>query len=574
MAGIFGGVGLEEYQFEKEDGLAYEALLFNNISYGRKYIDKFENERFIIENDSYVCMFEGFLFDIKGFNTQKDFFEGKLSFANVKKIISELDGVFSLFIYFKKEEKFFLATDHLAAVKIFYTQIDNQFIFSSDLFDITNYYKSNQKEITIDRDAIYFFLGFGSVALDKTLFKNILKLEPSTYLEYDVKTDVYEVYKYGFLDFSKNNCLTEHEIIDTYETLISKAMNRIIELNKRYGLENLAALSGGLDSKSMVVAMNQGAIDKLTTFTFAEYNSADQKIAQSVASKLGLLHNFIALDNGNCLKYNFEKSIRLSNGMVALHTILHGYNSFVNLNTKQFGILLTGQIGDAIFGSHFIGTQTLKAYIASKSHYGTVPDFLYDKIGFMDALLEEYSHNNSEAYIYEGRISNGTMYGDISLRNAIDPLTPFYSKALLNFTLTVPEKYRMDEDIYIKWLKKYHPQVLEFDWDKCACKPKSKFSVQIFKYLHTVYNAIKKRVKMKYDGMNPFDIWYRDNPSILENLDNKFNLNIEVMNFDEELKADVIKLYNSDVDRYKRNKFVVITLLLSLQLHLNKSNNV
>ncbi|CAA6810246.1 MAG: Asparagine synthetase (Glutamine-hydrolyzing) 1 [uncultured Sulfurovum sp.] len=573
MAGIFGGVGLNNYTFKQKSILSYDECFFNDIMYGRKYINKFNGERFIIENSEYIFVFEGFLFDIENFETQQDFLENRINLKNIKNFLNELDGIFSLFLYLKTEEKIILAGDHLASMKLFYSKVGDTFIFSSDLFDITAYYRETAKAMEIDLDATYFFLGFGSIVSNKTLFQNINKLEPSSYLEFDIKLNQISVHKYATLNFEKDHTLLENDIVDKYEELISKAIDRIVNLHSRYNLEYLSGLSGGLDSKSMLIALHQKNIKKITTFTFAEYHSLDQKIAQTVASKLGFIHNFIALDKGNCLQYNFESALKASNGMVALHTLLHSYNSFININTNPFGLLLTGQIGDAIFGSHFIGEKSIKAYITSKSHYGKVPEFIYNKIGFMNELLDEYSHGNSEAYIYEGRISNGTMYGDIILRDSIDSITPFYSKALLDFTLTVPEEHRVGEEIYIKWLKKYHPKVLMFKWDKCDCKPTSKVKVQFLKYIYTIKNAIKKRMKLKYDGMNPFDVWYRENLAILENLDTLYEENIDVLNFNTELKNDVVSLYHSDIDRYKRNKFVVVTLLLSLNLHINGNIN-
>jgi hypothetical protein len=234
--------------------------------------------------------------------------------------------------------------------------------------------------------------------------------------------------------------------------------------------------------------------------------------------------------------------------------------------------MVSGQIGDAIFGSHFIGNKSLKKYITSKSHYNTVPEFIYKKIGFMNKLYERYSNGQSEAYIYDGRISNGTIYGDIAIRNRIDTITPFYSKKLLDFTLSVEEKFRTNEYIYIKWLRKYHPKMLEFKWDKCNCLPTNYYKLKVFKYINTVKNAIKKRLKMNYDGMNPFDIWLRKNKDILKNLDNVYTENIELLSFNKELQNDAKRLFYSDVDRYKRNQFVVVSLLLSLKLHYKKDS--
>jgi len=566
MAGFFGGCNLSSYNFS---GQVHEQVLrhYENYTYGTSTLNKFEQERFIIDNDTYICVFEGFLFDIGTFSNQKELFESELSYSNVEEFLKNLDGTFSISIFFKEPKQLFLVTDHLAAYKIFYAQSGDKLIFSTDLFDITKYFNSINEANELDLDSVYYFLGFGSVVKDKTLFKNIKKLDAGTYLKFDIDSNKVEVSSYHELNFNNKCLLSEDEIVDRYQELISKPMKRIISLNKKYNLENIAGLSGGLDSKSMVVMMNEMARKKLTTFTFAESGSLDQTIAQTVSTTLGTMHVFFPLDKGNCLKYSFDEVVKNSNGLVAIHTLLHNYNSFGNLDAEKFGLLLTGQIGDAIFGSHFIGNKTVKEYITSKSHYGRVPDFICEKIGYMDEVIASYSHNNSEAYIYEGRISNGTMYGDIVNRNKIDTITPFYSKKLLDFTLTVPEKYRVDEYIYFKWLKKHHPTMLSFKWDKCDCKPSSQFKVKLFKKIYTIKNALKKRLKIKYDGMNPFDVWYRESPEILKDLDEQFLSHIDILDFNPELKSDVNKLYYADVDRYKRNKFTILTLLLSLKIH-------
>ncbi|MEA2017646.1 MAG: hypothetical protein U9N59_04290, partial [Campylobacterota bacterium] len=105
MAGIFGGVNLNNFQFKKENNLAYQSSTCDDITYGRKYIDKFDGERFILETKEYICIFEGFLFDIEAFDNQKEFIESRLEYKSFKAFLKELDGMFSIFIYFKREEK-------------------------------------------------------------------------------------------------------------------------------------------------------------------------------------------------------------------------------------------------------------------------------------------------------------------------------------------------------------------------------------------------------------------------------------------------------------------------------------
>lgn len=569
MPGIFGGYNIGDYKFQ-ESNLKQDLIASGDFLLGRNYIDKFNQERFTIETDDYICIFEGFLFDLEGCTTQREYFEKNISETNIESFIEGLDGTFSIVVFFKINKTLYLIVDHLASFKIFYSVGAGRIIFSSDLFDVTRYFNKIGETCALDTDSVFFFLGFGSVATDKTLFDNVKKLEPGTYLKFTELNCNVEVVRYHELKFEVDNTISLSAAVDGYEKILADSMDRIVNLNSKYGLENIAGLSGGLDSKSMVCMMNERVGSNMGTFTFSEYGSADQRIAQKVSSNLKIPHVFISLDNGLCLTKNILDVVRNSNGMISIHTLLHGYNSFININTNNSGLLLTGQIGDAIFGSHFIGSKSVKEYITSKSHYGQVPEYIFEKIGYSQSLIDAYSSGNSEAYIYEGRISNGTMYGDIVNRGSVDTLTPFYSKKLLDFTLTVPEKYRCDELAYMAWLKKNHPQVLQFDWDKSDCRPTSQRKVKVFKFIKTVRNALKKRLKLKYDGMNPFDVWFRENPAILKNIDKLFHENINVLDSNVELQQAASKLYYSNIDRYQRHKFTVVTLLLSLKLHFGE----
>ena len=127
-------------------------------------------------------------------------------------------------------------------------------------------------------------------------------------------------------------------------------------------------------------------------------------------------------------------------------------------------------------------------------------------------------------------------------------------------------------NIYIKWLKKHHPKVLQFKLDKCNCKPNNALKVQILKKIYALINVIRKWFKIKYDSMNPFDIWFKKNPTILEFLQESYDENIDILKFNQNLKRDIEEYFYFKSDRYKRNKFVV-TLLLSLKFHMKEKSS-
>ncbi|GLS89622.1 hypothetical protein GCM10007916_06890 [Psychromonas marina] len=568
MSSIFGSVHKKSHELWSAKGNMTEVFKTDAMTLGRDYNYKFFNERFIYEDEKVVVVFEGFLFDIKNYSTQKEFVLSEITLCGFHDFIKSCDGSFSICVFDRIQNKIHLGVDHLASQKIFYHNSEEfGFVFSSDLFDVTRGVKLENK-LTLNIDNIYYFLGFGSMINERTFFNDIYQLESGNYLTYNIGQGSVNKVKYREHKFDINENLTEEEVVKEYDDIIKQAMSRIIALNDFYDYRPLAGLSGGLDSKSMAILMHQMTNKIMTTFTFSESGSLDHKIAEEVSSALKMEHIFISLDNGYCLVNNFEEAIRRTNGQVSIHSLLHTLNSTKKIAPNNYGLLLTGQIGDVIFGSHDIGSKKLKEYVCSKSLVGEVPEYIYNKIGFIDSVIASYTKENCEGFVYDGRQSNGTLYGDIVNRYRFDTITPFFSKKLLEFTLSVPRELRQQEHIYLKWLKYSVPQTLDFKWDKCNCRPSNLLKIKVFKYLNRVNVGIRKRLGLKYTGMNPFDIWFRKNPTIEINLDRQFEDNLYVLNEYPDLNKDVKKYFHNELERYKRNKFVVVSLLLSLKMHI------
>ncbi len=54
-----------------------------------------------------------------------------------------------------------------------------------------------------------------------------------------------------------------------------------------------------------------------------------------------------------------------------------------------------------------------------------------------------------------------------------ESLSPFLDVDLLTYVLSVPIKYRYKEAIYIKWIKKYHPEAAKFIWEAMVENPQT-----------------------------------------------------------------------------------------------------
>lgn len=111
-----------------------------------------------------------------------------------------------------------------------------------------------------------YYFQFGYIPSPHTIFKNTFKLEPGSYLEYDIKKKDYGITKYW--DVSKYYQVkkiekNENEILDDLENLLIDAVNLRMVSDVPVGV----FLSGGYDSSLVTALLSENKIGKLNTFT-------------------------------------------------------------------------------------------------------------------------------------------------------------------------------------------------------------------------------------------------------------------------------------------------------------------
>jgi len=196
---------------------------------------------------------------------------------------------------------------------------------------------------------------------------------------------------------------------------------------------------------------------------------------------------------------------------------------------------------------------------------------LLEKISFIESYKQKYK-DNSEIFGYEQRVINGTFNGDRSLSHILDQLSIFYDKELIEFCLSIPDRYKKDEAIYLDWFNQKHKNISKYVWESAGVKPKNIKFVKFFKQVKRYKNALFRRAGFNINDMNPFDVWLRKNTKILANLDEVYEKYIPHVE-DKELQNTLKIMYEKEVkySHYGRNnKFLVITLLLAMDLHFGE----
>lgn len=563
MADFFCIVGNESNSFNSEFSNWFQ---IDGLSIGYDFDEKFSEERFFLETQSYVLLFEGFLFDIACKATGKEYIVDLINRVGFTEALNKFNGVFRGVFFDKNSKKTILFTDHLAAYKIYYSFLNGKLIFGSRLSYLTKYAR-DLGLLVLDDSAIYGFLGFGYFLDKYTYFKDIHKLTTGQFLEYTYSSQESILKNYYEFKIVKSDC-DESELIERFESIFSKSMDRITALNNYYGYRSASALSGGLDAKTVSTFLYERGVTNNLTLTFAQSSSYDATVPEKIASDLGLEHLFYCLDRGNFLALHAREYIKKTEGLLSYQTAIHGYSMLRNIDFKDIGVYASGQIGDVLFGS-FLGKKydTIES-LKKLSYCGIAHSEIYEKIDFLEELVVSYQQRGLELFNYEQRQSNATIVGDNFVRQMVDTISPFFNRKLIELSLSIPDSMQLHSNFQIKWLKAHHPIVLKYIWDKCGCCPTSLLKIRISTFVSKALRYVGRRFG-KSVGMNPFDLWMRQNPKILDYLNFEYKRGINQLNLPSELKINMEKLYFLDNSTSLFNKFVVVTALLSLSMHMN-----
>tara|TARA_R110002124_G_scaffold17532_3_gene73374 strand:+ start:248038 stop:249765 length:1728 start_codon:yes stop_codon:yes gene_type:complete len=575
MAGIY-GVFLKVKNVEKFYNYFYaQQLSKNEISVnggvvGRSVLEKLHKHRFIQQRGDVIICFEGINLtdDIKS----KDSFFSAYKEEGIS-FIKRLKGTFSGFVYDETEGKVFVFNDHLSTKNIFY-YYDKEigFVFSSELRAVSKLFQKEKIQYSVDRDAVYMMALYGFLLEDHTYINEVKKLPFSSLLTYDIKSGSLKIDKlknYSTAKMAISHSDAIHGINEFMEKSVLRNWTTDIENGSK---KHLSLLSGGMDARTNIIVAKKLGFDNITSITFGQSDSKDVKYAQKIAIGENLNHFQRQLDNPDYLIADISKNYILPNdGLMMYHSSAHTSSTVKSFNVSNYATLHTGQIGDLLFGSFTKEGYNFKQKRGSIGYTGFISDdSLLDKIESLPHILAKYQERGMELYTYEQRVINATLVGDRSLNNIIDNNSPFFDSEFVDFCISLPSEYKSNQMIYFEWLKKYHPSALKYPWDKIEMRPNSKFKIIYGKKLKKYVNGGKKYFNLKYESMNPYGQWIKNFPVIMETFDHIAKTEINANYIDNELKEDLLNIYENNIFEY-RNKFAVVTALLSLKLHFQEN---
>jgi len=541
----------------------------NQESFSLEYTasTKFHNDKVNFEDDDFYFLLDGIVLNKKqllGNNYQTNWTEFLIKSYQEQgnQFFKQLKGSYYGFLFDKKENKWIVFTDHISSKPMYYSQYNNQIIFSNNYTALVNHLKEKGEKISLNEQGAYMLLSYGYVFEDITITNEIKRLLIG-YLAL-VQNDKLNFEKFYSLTNTPIE-ISEEDAIEEIDKRFREAVMLAFEKDKEYGYKHVATLSGGLDSRMTVwVAHDLGYTDQLN-LTFSQSNYLDETIAKQIASDLKHEWLFKALDNGNFLK-NIDETTQITGGNVLYYGLAHGLSLYNYLNFENLGIIHSGQMGDVVISTFYSTLNRNKQFKLGDGAYSKELLHKLDKFTFKE------NYPNEEIFKMYIRGFYGANQGLIGDMGYTETYSPFYDIDFIQFCLSIPVELRFGHRLYKKWILTKYPEAAKYIWEKDKVPASYPYWIKIKGNqipLKEIPNKILGKLGYIKQGMesknhmNPLQYWYNTNPELKKFMDDYFDASIELLDNFSKIKENCTNLYSGGKGT---EKIQVLSLLSSLRI--------
>ena len=448
-------------------------------------------------------------------------------------VLNKFRGMFGIAIWDLTEKELFIARDYFGIKPMYYTQVDNNLIFGSEIKCILTH-PNVKKEL--NESALQNYLSFQYGVPNDTFFKNIYCLQPGHYLKF--KDGKLEITRYWSPDFKIDESWEEDKLVEE----IDKTFKNSVEAHKISDVEVGCFLSSGVDS-SYVATQFKGQKSFTVGFNYNKYNEIDY--AKELAEEIGQDHYFKRIEDDEFweivpkVQYYMDQP-HADPSCVALYYVC-------KIASEHVKVVLSGEGADELFGGYRIYHEPY-----SLRYSKLLPRFMWKGIaGILNAIPVEFPGksyaNRASKKLEERFIGNANLFSDkekrkilknvegmkkpeeltkpfyeetkgmddvtrmqyidinfwmigdillkadrMSMANSLELRVPFLDKEVWNLARTIPAKYKVTKDGQTKVAMR--KAALKNMPEKVASRKKLGFPVPTREWLkqEKYYNIVKK----------------------------------------------------------------------------------
>ena len=325
-----------------------------------------------------------------------------------KDVCKHLNGIFAFAIWNSKKEEIFIARDHFGIKPLYYSIMDDNFIFASEVKAIFKHPIAKPK---LDKTGISELFGIGpSHTPGISPFKGIDELEPAHFIVYN--KNCFKKEEYWKLETKEHT--------DDLETTCEKIRFLIKDSIERQLVSDVplcTLLSGGLDSSIITAYASKYYKEKygtkLSTFS-VDYVDNDKNFVKSdfqpnsdnyyidlMVNEFDTEHHKIVLDTPELYK-GLEEAM-IARDFPGMADVDSSYLLFFREVKKYAKVTLSGECSDEIFGGYpwyfrkdSLESNTFPWSLAISERQQLLNPEISKKINLNDYIDEQYSTSLSK----------------------------------------------------------------------------------------------------------------------------------------------------------------------------------
>lgn len=274
-----------------------------------------------------------------------------------QKCADYLNGIFAFGIWDEYNQELFLCRDQLGIKPLFYSYIDGNLIFASEIKALL---KHPYIDSIVDRDGLIELISLGPARkLNGAIFKDIKEIPPAHYLLFNKRG-------INLNEYWKLETMEHEDDIDTTKKKVRDMLVEIIENQLVSDVPVCTFLSGGLDSsvissvafdkfkKDGLGVLNTFSIDYKDNEKYFKKNlyepNSDPEYVKRMVEFLGSNHHNIVLNNIDLARAldDATKAADLP-GMADVDSSLYLFAKEVR---KYATVALSGECADEVFGGY------------------------------------------------------------------------------------------------------------------------------------------------------------------------------------------------------------------------------
>lgn len=338
--------------------------------------------------------------------------------------LQKLNGQFAIAIWDKTKEELFLARDRVGIRPLYYTQVNDAFVFGSEIKSLIEFPNVNPK---LSPKALSQYFTFWTSLSPNTAFEEIYEVPPGSFIT--ICKGQKKITAYWELPICKPSEY-EYTNIESASKKFENIFTDAVKLRLRADVQVAAYLSGGIDSSVTTSFIKKISPENLRTFSigFTE-KDYDESSFQNIAAKyFNTEHSSVM-----CTPYNIAenfKNIVWHSEAPLLRTAPTPMSILAkSVRDQNIKVVITGEGADELLGGYNIFKETkIRRFWAKDSKSKYRPLLLKKLYPYLPQMKNANSNVLKMFFGYKLNETKSPVYSHLLRWNNTSRINNYFSK--------------------------------------------------------------------------------------------------------------------------------------------------